>query len=230
MVLGIVSALVGGATFAWFTDSAVNQNNTFTAGTLTLDVNNNNSAANFDIDFNKDNLQPGDVITAGTDGFSTITVKNTGSLNAAVFGKFNVNGDLANDLVITDYTVNFFDANGNQKSRVDNFISNGTPCAAFLAQFGNKVTIKELADIGPLDAYVSPGWDWEGLKKDESYTITFKVKYDEASTVQGQTCNIGYEVKATQVNEQAIKALNLGYPTGGYDYDLAAYNYVKGQF
>lgn len=70
MVIGLVSALVGGATFAWFTDTAVNEGNTFTAGTLKLDFVDDETT----LPFNVTNMKPGQSET------KSFTLKNDGSL------------------------------------------------------------------------------------------------------------------------------------------------------
>lgn len=69
IVMALVCALVGGATFALFTDSATNSNNTFSAGTLDVNV----GAQTYEVDVT--NLAPGDVV----DGSFVVT--NAGSLD-----------------------------------------------------------------------------------------------------------------------------------------------------
>lgn len=69
MSVALVSALVGGATFAIFTDTASNPENTFTAGTVDI-----NSEITTNWSANANNMAPGDTKEA------VITVKNAGSL------------------------------------------------------------------------------------------------------------------------------------------------------
>ena len=72
MVIGLISALVGGATFAYFTSQATNTNNVFATGTLTIGA----SAAGANVGtMNFANKAPGDSDTY------TITVNNLGSLD-----------------------------------------------------------------------------------------------------------------------------------------------------
>lgn len=68
LMIALVAALVGGATFALFTDSATNDNNTFAAGTVDI------SAGNQSYNVTIDNMAPGDVIPG------SFVVKNEGSL------------------------------------------------------------------------------------------------------------------------------------------------------
>lgn len=69
MTMGLVSALVGGATFAIFTDSSPNENNTFTAGTVILASDNLTSWSE-----GVDNMAPGDTVT------KDVYVRNDGTL------------------------------------------------------------------------------------------------------------------------------------------------------
>jgi len=66
-VIALAAALVGGATMAWFTDSAKVEGNSFTAGTLDIEVEGDA--------FNVGNMAPGDTET------TYIYVKNAGSLD-----------------------------------------------------------------------------------------------------------------------------------------------------
>jgi predicted ribosomally synthesized peptide with SipW-like signal peptide len=86
LVLGITSVLAIGATTAYFSDTEISSGNTFTAGTLQLDVN-GVSVANESYTFS--NIKPGD--SAGWEGVTSPwvpglkwTVKNTGSLDGTL--------------------------------------------------------------------------------------------------------------------------------------------------
>jgi len=100
LVIGLVSALVGGATFAYFTDSATNAENTFTAGTVDI-----NSAITSAWSSGFGNMAPGDSASA------TITVTNGGSLELrydvaqVISGNlFSDLGDAANTPAVVTYT------------------------------------------------------------------------------------------------------------------------------
>jgi spore coat-associated protein N len=70
------AALIGGGTFALFTSTDSNTGNTFTAGTVSIDADNDAVFASTDVTFN--NMAPGD------SGEKTITVTNKGTLDAWV--------------------------------------------------------------------------------------------------------------------------------------------------
>ena len=194
------------ASYAWFTSNATSGNNVFTAGTIALDVNDETDGS-FDIALNNGGLvQPGDPLTNGTNGFATITVKNSGTLPMATFGRFTLTDDngLADDMLITDYKVEFFDGVSNTAYRVDDFIVGGVKSNDLFAS-----NMRAWVDgDGPLDI-PRTALDIEALKPGHYYTITFKLAYDKAAVDQGVTSKLGYEVKSTQVNAEAIKALDL---------------------
>jgi len=83
MLIALVSALVGGATFAVFTDNDSNTGNTFSTGTV--DIN----AAPQTAVLTVSNIAPGDFGTAD------ITITNDGSLDL----KYNITEALTGDLV-----------------------------------------------------------------------------------------------------------------------------------
>lgn len=94
MMVFLVAALVGGATFAIFTDSATNENNTFAAGTLDISLDKLNGTKYFDIA----NIAPGD------SGSANVTVSNVGSLELRYDIAQTLTGDIAsgtNGLVVT---------------------------------------------------------------------------------------------------------------------------------
>lgn len=74
MIIGLVSALVGGATFAVFSSTATNADNAFTAGTVAIEAGAITQTSALDIT----NLAPGDVYTG------TFKITNTGSLEAKI--------------------------------------------------------------------------------------------------------------------------------------------------
>lgn len=83
--VGALSALVTGASFALFTAEAVNENNTFSAGTVTFD---NMTGFTCDINTDTTNMAPGD------SGTCNVSVTYSGSLDAWVGVSYEAVGDL----------------------------------------------------------------------------------------------------------------------------------------
>lgn len=112
----LVAALVGGATFALFTDEATNANNTFAAGTVDIVL--DNDTDDEITSFNLENIAPGD------SGSVTIKVANSGSLEFRYDTALDVDGDLfagdhpivvtlkkGNDVIFSSAADGAFDSN-----------------------------------------------------------------------------------------------------------------------
>ncbi|KYP81359.1 TasA family protein [Ferroacidibacillus organovorans] len=69
------AAMLAGGSFALFTSSATNTDNTFAAGTVNVDASNGNQPAFTSTSYNFQNMAPGD------SGIVNLTVHNTGSLS-----------------------------------------------------------------------------------------------------------------------------------------------------
>lgn len=82
LVIALAAALVGGATMAWFTDTATVTANTFTAGTLRVAA----GAQTYTVGIG--NMAPGDTITG------SFVVTNAGSLNLKYMTTAITGGDL----------------------------------------------------------------------------------------------------------------------------------------
>lgn len=84
LVIGAVAAMITGGTFAYFSDTVNSTSNTFTAGTLTLDISNNGTSWE---DTSVTGTWQSPTGWAPGQSFSSIVqVKNTGSLPATVLG------------------------------------------------------------------------------------------------------------------------------------------------
>lgn len=222
--IAAISAVVAGATGAFFTDAEVSTAAAFDSGTFTIDVNGDSDGTfSFNLGTITD-ISPGDLT-----GTAEIIVKNTSNINAATFGRFTLSADtgLANAIKINHYKVEYFESDGitltprwtapnfdpyyGTDINQDWFIKNGDESSLW-AGVGGSTNIKTWVEgNGPLDV---PGtaWDMEALKPGESYKITFQFQMDPAAgnEYQNKAVNIGYEVKATQVNTTAIVGLGLG--------------------
>lgn len=221
ILIGVLVLALGIGTYAWYTSSANANGQRFTAGRLTVSVDGiatgeagHDTTANFQIG----NMQPGDITP-----WYTIKVTNTGTLPAAVFGRFTMSGTTAlfNDLSFYDYKVNYFKNGGTPVARwnavdydpyfgtainEDWFIKDGE-CAAFKSYNGTDNVAGWINGMGPLDFMVNgESWDMEGVGAKGYYIVSFRLKYNEGAEIQGQSAVLGYEVKATQVNQKALTA------------------------
>lgn len=110
-LLTMVGALlIGGATMAWFTSEAENNDNSFVSGTLEIGLDKNNGQKYFDIR----NIQPGD------NGSSQLTVANTGSLELRYTFNLTKEGGLFEgknplSLVIKDSSGSVVDPSANRR-------------------------------------------------------------------------------------------------------------------
>ncbi len=85
LLLLIGAVLIGGATAAWFTSTAENNQNTFQAGTLKIKLDREQGHYYFDID----NIAPGD------QGSQPMVIANTGSLDLVYQISYTITGILA---------------------------------------------------------------------------------------------------------------------------------------
>lgn len=194
--------------------------NTFAAGTLNVDA--AVGGAYNVAPVNIGHLAPGEIT-----GDKTFTIKNTGDIDAATFARFTMSNDtgLAGALKIYDYRVEYFKANGSPATRwnaadfdpyfgtainEDYFIKNGD-ISKWTAIGGATSLNNWVNGSGPLDI-MGTAWDEEGLPAGAYYVVHVKFQMDPnaGNEYMGKTVNVGYEVKATQLTEEALAA--FGYP------------------
>lgn len=189
MVIVVSLSMVISSTMAWFTSSATSTGNTFSSGTLKIDVNdslNNNNS--FEI-LKLDNMAPGADI-----GTKTLVIKNAGTLDLGMFRSFSMSGsnDLANQIQVVTFKV------------TDWSITGGVELALDYRWDYNKdgiLTLYELATKVP-----DYGWDILGLKSGANQTIEIGFKFLETAPngVQGKSVTLNMNVVATQIKAAAI--------------------------
>ncbi|KPU45149.1 hypothetical protein OXPF_12760 [Oxobacter pfennigii] len=211
--------------YAWFSSTETSAGNVITAGTLSVSTDGSTVLENEEnrINFNIANMQPGDV----TEEFKVI-VKNTGTLPAAIFGRFTMSPEpedssyhLFKDYEFYDYKVEYFKDGGEEVLRwehrdddndpyygtainQDCFIRGGQ-AEKFEAAGGTKDLYNWITGKGPLDFMTNgDSWDMEGVGAKGYYEISFRIKYKDTATEQGQSASLGYIVKATQINQAAL--------------------------
>ncbi|NLM92321.1 MAG: hypothetical protein GX168_05195 [Bacteroidales bacterium] len=202
LVIALAAAVIGGATMAWFTDSAGPEDVTFTAGTLEITVKGSGVSVDNDgnliIDFGDvSNMAPGDL----TDPV-TIKVTNTGSLDIGLFRKFTASGELAK--VLKPYNLVVHDWSGKW-----NMVKNGV-----VKIDSAPANMNELCNWpDQVEAPNTDGWFGIALGTEDGvndfYNTTLQFQFDKlaGNEYQGQGAVLKIEFKATQKNEEAIKAL-----------------------
>lgn len=73
LIIAMAAAVIGGSTMAWFTAQSGDIENTFTAGTLMIDV---DEDVNYDVTLNMNNVNPGDCFE------KEFNIENTGTKGA----------------------------------------------------------------------------------------------------------------------------------------------------
>ncbi|QQK78926.1 M73 family metallopeptidase [Salicibibacter cibi] len=176
-VLGLT--LIGGGTFAYFSDS-VETNNTFAAGTLDLDA---EPTEIIDVD----NLQPGDSM------IRDFELQNNGSL------------DIDAVTLETDYTV--IDAEGNNTEDFGEFIEvEFLYNADNLDEVIFETTLSELQDMEPeaISEHVFyPELGDDGLPVDESHDLVVQFNFlgdveEDLNQFQGDSLELEWTFTATQ--------------------------------
>ncbi|MGG3470164.1 TasA family protein [Neobacillus pocheonensis] len=195
--LALGAAIVGGATFSDFSSSKEVANNTFTAGTLQMDL---SPDANKTLNWvSPTNWAPGQEFS------STINFTNTGSVDAhhIYLGFKNIttgggtNGaNLLKKVIVTNLSEKF------------NGVDTGNEVANLAPQVGdhnNVLTLDELVNFMPgsygyytndtgSDGVVLAGGD----KKDYSLSLTFHFAEDADNNYQGTTAGFTIMANATQ--------------------------------
>ncbi|KMJ58928.1 cell division protein FtsN [Bacillus sp. LL01] len=191
--LGVASAalglsLIGGGTYAYFSDTEVNQS-TFAAGTLDINVQGNDTANAI---INVSNLKPGDWMER------TFKLNNTGTL------------DVSKVLLTSQYTVG--DTNGNNNGadlgehiQVQFLVNNDKKTIVV-----HETTLKALSEYDAVDRNIL-GWalggEPDGLKAGTSDTLTVIFKFidngQDQNVFQGDSLTLNWTFDAKQTAGRA---------------------------
>jgi len=202
--LMVAATLVGGATFADFSDAGTSTGNTFTAGTLDMQINGLDNVATA-VWQSPSNWAPGDTFK------SVVKLNNIGSVNAkhVYFGFSDVkhdspravdNSNLLEKIIVTNLEENF---NGtivsNQAASIDSQVGNND----------GKLTLKEFSDFMQ-NGYGYYSWDDKSgddlilaankVAADSDYSLTFEFTFDSSAgnEYQGDTAGFTLMLNATQ--------------------------------
>ena len=238
LLIVLTTALIGGLTGAWFTDTESAGTATFTAGRLDIDVPDGLSDFNLLLDYGSKHgrMNPGDLYDP-----ITIQIRNTGTKNVAWFGDWiftpTVEGadKLLDKMYIETMSMSFIDIDGNPwnadpwYSGYDfivngkgNFVGHNQGEADFfdgLAAMSpdGVITLRNWND----NANMAPGSTFEhmgALKPGENrYVLKVVLGFHKSAgnEYQGDAegvspITIGFNINATQINAEAMDALFPG--------------------
>lgn len=220
LTIGVVAVSVVFATNAYFSDTEVSENNTFTAGTLQVDVNNNESVGTFDMDLGTiSSILPGD----STEEVSLL-IKNTGSTNFAWFGYFdtaNIVSDMDKAIYIKSAKMEFLDPDGvGTWEPMDHFINDGTGFGLYGAYYTGLANSDPFNVIsmrtfnGSTNNMMGAGYGvfMGALKPNYFYKLTFTLGMAPlaGNEYQSASMDLVYRIRATQINGDAIGSLFAG--------------------
>lgn len=223
-VLALAAIVAVNATGAWFTDKETSKTNTITAGTLELDINENGNGETFVTGLGNFTFNPGEESRE-----ATVSIRNGGTVDLAWYGYFNISNDghednlerWLNSVYIKDARMEFRRKGGNTYwLPTDQFITNGRGSGNYPSSYENMannsphkvITLKEWNNAAPMG--FGNGVQGGGLKADKKekyeyrFTFTLAMVEDTPNELQGQSLNLSYTVEATQINKNALDALN----------------------
>jgi predicted ribosomally synthesized peptide with SipW-like signal peptide len=217
MVIGMLALAMGYGTYSYFSSTKTSTSNTFTAGTLDISLGESETT-----EISIGNMAPGDVT-----GDWVITITNDGTLNLAWFGDLVVTGGIKlREAIYIDYAKMEFLPGPWEPE--DNFIKDGRGFGSwpdwynYLADLSpfKVVTLKNFDD----NEGMCPGTPYEfmgALKPSYSYKLTLRFGFakDAGNEYQGDAVapvTISFKVDATQVNADALNALNPPLPLSNY--------------
>lgn len=219
-LLSLVMALVlvvGAAfgTYAWFTSSALSKNNTINSGNLVLDLNvNDNAVAESQAFTIGGELQPGQIVTNGTDGWVKIEIVNNGDIDLSFLQNFVLGGNtkLAEAIYIKNAKNYYLDKNNQQiAGTYDQFITNGTGYPAYFGQTDGKISLADwVHELNyTWNGQIKGGWQIGGLKPQNKYVLEFQLAFDEnaGNEFMDKVLNVAVKTYATQANIDAFKAM-----------------------
>jgi predicted ribosomally synthesized peptide with SipW-like signal peptide len=191
LLVVMISASAGIATYAWFTSSATSTNNTFNAGTLLISKTSETPTPMF----HTDNLS---MVNAGTGIWYPskvvkgrhMAVKNAGTLDASVYG-------------ISAVMHSFSGPNNNSE---DEFKENMIITVRYGLEFEHVLYIGPLEDLMANTQKLQLENEYLVLSPQDEITLEFQAEMSGAAgnDIQGATANVDIVIHATQDNEAAI--------------------------
>lgn len=191
LMIGVAVIVAIGGTVAYFSDTETSTGNTFTAGTLNLNL---TDASENGTESETATWVFGNIAPGGSGG-AILTVQNTGSINGYLdlssISATNVEGtnpesETSSGTVLSDKLLvyMFWDVNGNGVYDAgDTYVygTAGTPLA--LSGISSSYN-SNYAIVGPSTTYLSMNWTWTSTATDNDVqgditTLTFTVELDQ---------------------------------------------------
>lgn len=212
LVVVAVAAVAGGATWSYFTSTVTSPNNSFAAGTMTLEINDQNPTAT--AVFNETNLFPGSVISQ-----RIFKVENAGTIDAHhvnITVALDHDNDLAKNIKFYPSgasnglrfgaTLNGLDSENLVEEILapaagnDYFVTdkNGNPFVGADTDGDHTLSLSELAALGTLKVRIAADGNHEGLTHGTSANLWMNSYVDTALVTQGETVNATFTFELQQ--------------------------------
>lgn len=232
LVIALAAAVIGGATMAWFTDSATSEDVTFTAGTLKIGLTETYHGEPRGV-LKFENMNPGDVYEE-----FAIEIKNVGSKKLAWFGNWSVDVDehdaLLDAIYIESAKMEFLTnpatpANSANWEETDQFITDGKGSGKYPGWYNHLAEISKFKKIS-LRSWIdnngmgtTPYEHMGALKPGYAYRLTMQFGFYEGAgnEYQGDVTDpvtLKFKVDATQINVGALNAFQAGFGNNHYDW------------
>jgi len=222
LLMGVLALGIGMGTYAWFTDNASSELNTFTAGILDVELNGEDAVELMCLE--TDYMEPGDVTEE-----VEIEISNVGNLDLAWYGYFRpelVDPELSDRLLRAIYlkeaTMEFLNPEIGTWEPTDHYISDGVGDGDYPTEY-NAMAADDPFGVISLNTWLTharsnamgtgKGVQTGALRPGYSYRLTLQFGFAElaGNEYQGDEVSplkINYVVKATQVKDGALKALD----------------------
>lgn len=223
LLMGILALGMGIGTYAWFTSEASTSGNVFTAGTLKVGLNGEGETA---LDLGStENMQPGDETKP-----VQIEISNEGNLNLAWFGYFELESNvrcesphkLAEAIYIKNAQMEFLNPDSGRWEPTDQYITDGVGSGPYPGTY-NAMAAADPFGVISLNTWMNhslsnamgmgKGVQTGALRPGYKYRLTLQFGFapeagNEYQGDQVSALNIKYVVKATQVKEGALAAID----------------------
>ncbi|MGI6588175.1 MAG: TasA family protein [Peptococcia bacterium] len=222
LLMGILVLGIGIGTYAWFTSEASSKGNVFTAGILEVGLSGDGET---ELDFGcTENMQPGDETEE-----VQMVISNEGNLDLAWFGYFKIepvdaekSSRLLRAIYIKNAQMEFLNPEEGVWEPIDQYITDGKGSGPYPGTYNDMAAADPFGVIS-LNSWMNgeyanvmgmgKGVQTGALRPGYKYRLTLQFGFaPEAGNAyqgdQASALNIKYVVKATQVKEGALAAID----------------------